>query len=134
MADVLDNQIDKHHRERLWNLIRSTPRLTWQLVTKRIGNAPKMLPADWGAGYPNVWLLSTVVNQEEADRGIPKLLAVPAVVHGFSVKPQLAAIEISHYAHGDSFATRPMRCGRFGILYEAGGHPADRHHGDHRHG
>jgi hypothetical protein len=33
-----------------------------------VGNIPKMLPEDWGAGYPNVWLMISVVNQEEADR------------------------------------------------------------------
>jgi len=31
--------------------------------------------------YPHVWLGATVVNQEEADRDIPKLLALPAGDH-----------------------------------------------------
>jgi protein gp37 len=78
LADVFDNEAPEGAREDLWQLIRATPHLTWQLVTKRIGNAARMLPADWGAGYPNVWLLSTIVNQEEADRDLDKLLAVPA--------------------------------------------------------
>lgn len=103
MADVFDNEVDQKHRERLWVLIRNTPRLTWQIVTKRIGNAPKMLPADWGKGYMNVWLLSTVVNQEEADRDIPKLKSVPARVHGLSVEPQIAPIDVSKYADGEAF-------------------------------
>lgn len=36
-----------------------------------------MLPADWGQGYPNVWLGCTVVHQAEAARDIPQLLDVP---------------------------------------------------------
>ena len=104
MADVFDNEIDQAHRDRLWRLIRATPHLTWQLVTKRIGNARRMLPRDWGAaGYPNAWLLSTVVTQAEADRDIPKLLAIPARVHGVSIEPQLERIDIGRYATGDDF-------------------------------
>jgi protein gp37 len=76
MADVFDNEVDQQYRERLWRLIRATPRLTWQVVTKRIGNAPKMLPGDRGRGYPNVWLILTTVDQEEVDRDVPKLLSV----------------------------------------------------------
>ena len=94
-GDVFDNEVPQQWRERLWALIRSTPHLTWLLVTKRIGNARKMLPADWGTGYPNVWLLATVVNQEEADRDITKLLAVPAAVHGLSMEPLLGPVSLA---------------------------------------
>ena len=46
------------------------------------------------AGEPpaNVWLGATVVNQEEADRDIPKLLAVPARVRFLSIEPMLGPI------------------------------------------
>jgi protein gp37 len=101
MADVFDNEVEQRHRTRLWALIRATPRLTWQIVTKRIGNAPRMLPTDWGAGYPNVWLLATVVNQAEVDRDIGKLATVPAAVHGLSVEPQLGPIALPAAVRGD---------------------------------
>ena len=78
LADVFDNEVPAQWRTKLFDLIRATPALTWQIVTKRIVNAKKMLPADWGDGYPNVWLISTIVNQAEADRDMPKLLALPA--------------------------------------------------------
>jgi protein gp37 len=88
MADVFDNEVEQVHRDRLWALIRATPEMDWLLVTKRVGNIQKMLPPDWGpVGYPNVWLILTVVNQEEADRDIPKLRRIPAVVRGLSVEP-----------------------------------------------
>lgn len=50
----------------------------------------------WIGGEPpeNVWLGATVVNQEEADRDIPKLLAVPARVRFLSVEPMLGPIDL----------------------------------------
>jgi protein gp37 len=95
LADVFDNKAPEGQRERLWQLIRDTPNLDWLLLTKRIGNAAKMLPADWGNGYPNVWLGVTVVNQPEADRDISKLLKLPAHVLFLSIEPMLGAIELT---------------------------------------
>ena len=96
MCDVFDNNAPAGQRERLWELIRQTPNLQWQLLTKRVGNIKKYLPEDWGNGYPNVWLGITVVNQEEADRDIPKLLQIPARVRFLSMEPLLEAINLSH--------------------------------------
>lgn len=95
LADVFDNKAPQEWRDDLWALIKATPHLDWIIVTKRIGNAKKMLPADWAAGYPNVWLLITVVNQIEADRDSPKLLEIPAAIHGLSIEPQLEYIALS---------------------------------------
>lgn len=95
MADVFDNHpLMTLERLRLLCLIKQTPHLDWLLLTKRIGNAKQMLPADWGDGYPNVWLGATVVNQEEADRDIPKLLRVPAAVRFLSCEPLLGYIRL----------------------------------------
>lgn len=112
-ADVFDNEVPQEWRDDLWALIRETPYLTWQIVTKRIGNARAMLPPDWGEfGYGNVWLLATIVNQEEAERDITKLLTIPAPIHGVSYEPALGEVDWSewlwlhclasaeeHYAH-----------------------------------
>lgn len=95
MADVFDTEAPAGARERLFKLIRQTQRLDWLLLTKRIGNAPRMLPADWGPGYPNVWLGITVVNQLEADRDIDKLLRLPAAVRWVSMEPLLGPVRLS---------------------------------------
>lgn len=89
MADVFDKDAPAGERDRLWKLIRRTPNIDWQILTKRIGNAKDMLPADWGDGYPNVWLGATIVNREELLRDGPKLAAVPARVHFWSCEPLL---------------------------------------------
>lgn len=94
LADVFDNEVDQAWRDDLWQLLRETPHLRWILLTKRIGNAAKMLPADWGAGYPNAGLMSTLENQEVWDRDYPKLARTPAVWHGVSAEPLLGRIDI----------------------------------------
>ena len=49
MADVFDNDGEQLEGARtfLWELIEMTPALDWLLLTKRIGNAVRMLPARW---------------------------------------------------------------------------------------
>ncbi len=97
MADVFDNhEALPRVRERLWQLIRETSYLDWMLLTKRIGNARSMLPPDWGDGYSHVWLGATVINQEEADRDIPKLLSVPAAVRFLSCEPLLGPLDLNN--------------------------------------
>jgi protein gp37 len=93
LADVFDNEAPDEWRDDLWILIEDTPYLSWLLVTKRIGNVPKMVPYAWlSRGFPpNVRLLITVCDQPEADRDIPKLLALPCK-NGISYEPALGPI------------------------------------------
>lgn len=94
LCDPFDNEVPEEWRNDFWHLIHTTPALTWLLLTKRIGNAAKMIP--WSEhAWPNVWIGSSVVNQEEADRDIPKLLAVPAAKRFLSLEPMLEPIYIS---------------------------------------
>lgn len=39
-----------------WKIIRDTPTLTYQILTKRPERISACLPPDWGRGYQNVWL------------------------------------------------------------------------------
>lgn len=97
LADVFDNEVPTEWVTDLWGLINDTPNLEWLLVTKRIGNAWSRLPLYWlsehGKWPSNVRLLITVCNQEEADRDIPKLLALPCK-NGLSIEPQLGPIDL----------------------------------------
>ena len=95
MADVFDNQVPTSWRIDLWSLIRSTPALDWFLLTKRPQNIRNMLPTDWAAGWPNVWLGTTTENQEEANRRIPHLVATPAAVRFLSVEPMLEPVDVA---------------------------------------
>ena len=95
MADVFDNVVPDEWRADLFALIRATPALTWQLLTKRPQNIERMLPPDWGHGYPNVWLGTSVENQEEAKRRIPFLLETPAEKRFLSCEPLLGLIDLT---------------------------------------
>jgi len=101
LADVFDNEVPVQWRRDLFDLIELTPNLTWLLLTKRIGNVFAMVSEarshDWLAGRNNVWLGATVVNQEEADRDIPKLLKIPAKVRFLSIEPMLGTIDLAKY-------------------------------------
>lgn len=100
LADVFDNAVDPQWRADLFALIEATPNLDWLLLTKRIGNVGNMLPVpfDFDRLYPHVWIGATVVNQAEADRDIPKLLAVPARVRFLSMEPLLAPVDLRRVA------------------------------------
>ncbi|OJW42493.1 MAG: hypothetical protein BGO50_01805 [Rhodanobacter sp. 67-28] len=114
LADVFDNEVDPQWRADLLDLIDRTRNLDWLLLTKRIGNVIPMLTAhrasapdaershfltEWLDGCPpaHVWLGATVCNQTEADRDIPKLLAVPAAVRFLSIEPMLGAVDIRRW-------------------------------------
>lgn len=99
LADVFDNEVDPTWRDDLFALINATPHLDWLLLTKRIGNAAGMLAVTPGWLPPNVWLGATICNQAEADRDIPKLLAVPARVRFLSIEPMLGPINLGVYGH-----------------------------------
>lgn len=95
LADVFDNEVPSSWRFDLWNLIEATPNLSWLLVTKRIGNVYNMVPWKWQSEFPvHVRLLITVCNQEEADRDIPKLIALPCK-NGISYEPALGSVDWS---------------------------------------
>ena len=81
---------------KLWPLIRATPQLDWQLLTKRPERIAGLLPLDWGRGYQNVWLGTSVESQEYAERTYD-LLAVPAKIHFLSVEPMLGPVYLEPY-------------------------------------
>lgn len=93
VADVFDNQVPSEWRDDLWALIRSTPHLRWKILTKRPQNIAKMLPPDWGDGYPNVAIGVTAENQIEADRRVPHLLTTPAALRFVSYEPALGPVD-----------------------------------------
>ena len=94
LADVFDNAVDPAWRADLLELIDQTPNLDWLLLTKRIGNVADMLPNGWLMGHTNVWLGASIVNQVEADRDIPKLVALHAAVKFLSMEPLLGPVDL----------------------------------------
>jgi len=92
-------------RERLFRLIEDTRQLDWLLLTKRPENAARMWWIDPVTGEswspPNVWLGTSVENQEAADERIPHLFNVPAVVRFLSCEPLLGPVDLDPFLYCD---------------------------------
>ena len=94
LADVFDNQVPPEWRQDLFALIRECRRLDWLMLTKRPQNILKMLPADWGDGYRNVWLGVTAENQTYFDQRWKHLQNIPAVIKFISYEPALGPLRL----------------------------------------
>lgn len=99
MADIFEDRRDLDvWREGLWALIEGTPKLTWQLLTKRPENVLAMVPKWWRTGFPpNVWMLTTAEDQERLDVRGPILQSIPVMVRGISYEPALGPIDLSPF-------------------------------------
>lgn len=89
MCDWADKNAPADERGRLWQLIRDTPMLRWQMLTKRAPNISKLLPHNWGSGYDNVWLGVTIENRKHGLRRLDVLREIPAKVRFLSIEPLL---------------------------------------------
>jgi len=103
MADVFeDNPGVEDWRHDLYDLIESTPNLIWLLLTKRPENVLRMT-GRWNMGYrtmpDNVWIGTSVEDNNTAESRIPHLLQVPARVRFLSVEPLLESIHLAPWLH-----------------------------------
>lgn len=118
LADWLDPEVPIEWLADLLDLIRRTPHLNWQLLTKRpelwerrIAEAyafsafskphHALMPwlTDWipcGDATPphNVWIGTSIENQKAADERIPALLEIPARVRFLSSEPLLGPVNL----------------------------------------
>lgn len=123
LADWLDDEVPISWTANLFNIIVQTPKLKWQLLTKRPENwstrmaavldyygATKFFYDKQSRGYLahnaafewlacnapyNVWIGTTVEDQERADQRIPELLEIPAVVRFLSCEPLLGPVDLA---------------------------------------
>jgi protein gp37 len=87
-------------RNYAFRLIDQTPWLDWQIVTKRPENIRRMWPCYVTPPHrhyrENVWLLTSVENQEQAEKRIPELLKCRDLspVLGLSMEPLLGPVSL----------------------------------------
>lgn len=124
MADWLDDEVPIEWLADLLDLIRQTPNLDWLLLTKRPENWRKRLANvfkatgenwNWPSSDPdfrewlsfwlassdnpydppdNIWIGTTVEDQQRADERIPLLLDIPARVRFVSCEPLLGPVDL----------------------------------------
>lgn len=123
MSDWLDDEVPAEWLAGMLETIHDTPRLDWQLLTKRPERWPERMraacphipagtpfmrwfnswccpviaaaAAKWDDEPPtNVWIGTTVEDQTRADQRIPALLRIPAKVRFLSCEPMLSMVRI----------------------------------------
>lgn len=118
LADWLDDEVPIEWLADLLDLIRKTPHLDWLLLTKRPENWRARIghAGEYAALHPdryqlhlmlrawchdmspsNVWLGTTVENQDMADKRIPALLRIPARVRFLSCEPLLGPVSLGGF-------------------------------------
>lgn len=100
LADVFEDNLQLvEWRDELFTMIEKTPYLDWLLLTKRPHRIMEDVPAAWRRWFPdNVWLGTSIENQEAADQRIPELLSVPAKVRFLSCEPLLGEVSLRRWA------------------------------------
>ena len=83
-------------RDTAWDIIRQTPHLTYQILTKRPENIHDRLPTDWNAGWPNVWLGVSVESTDYLWR-VAYLENTPSVIKFVSYEPALEYVDFMPY-------------------------------------
>jgi protein gp37 len=117
LADVFEDKPDQRAemdewRDMLFHYPHLYRNLDWLFLTKRPQNVMAMVNHNWlERGFPpNVWIGTSVENQETADERIPRLLRIPAAVRFLSVEPLLGPVDLweARYRHdgatGSAFA------------------------------
>lgn len=104
MSDLFDLEVPAAWFREAWALIEVCDRLDIQIVTKRISAVEKRLAEIGRTNWPrHAGLIATVVNQPEADRDVPRLLALKAKLNipwvGLSIEPMLGPIDLNHILH-----------------------------------
>jgi protein gp37 len=94
LADVFEDEPGPNEwRSDVFDVIRQCKWLDFQLLTKRPENLARMLPDDWGGGWPNVWLGTSIEDNSVAYRS-DALTAVPAWVHFVSYEPAIGPLDL----------------------------------------
>ena len=93
-SDTFLEQADEWRNE-FWKIIKTRSDLEFWLLTKRVPRIEQCLPADWGSGYPNVFLNITCENQRAFDERWPIFEKIPAAAKGICCAPLLSMIDLT---------------------------------------
>ncbi len=101
MSDFFIKEADEWRTD-AWDVIRKTPQHIWQILTKRPERILECLPADWGEGWKNVWLGTSIENQDYLHRA-STLANIPAQIRFISAEPLIGEIDFKKDEHGKVF-------------------------------
>lgn len=91
LTDFGHEAIDPYRNE-AWDIIRRCPHIIFQILTKRTDRLETILPLDWGDGYENVWL-GTSIGSDKSIHRMYELLSTAARTKFISFEPLHGRIE-----------------------------------------
>jgi protein gp37 len=97
LTDFFHEAVDSYRNE-AWEIIRKCPQHTFQILTKRPERIDEHLPPDWGTGWKNVWL-GTSVGSDAGTQRIRDLLQMKgrAKVLFLSAEPLHGPLDLQEY-------------------------------------
>lgn len=107
LTDVFHVDIDPFRHE-IWDIIRKCPHLIFQILTKRPERITECLPPDWGTGWENVWLGTSVGLQKNLTK-LRDLLTVPAKIRFISMEPLLGPVDLGDWYFKSADGSYPFR-------------------------
>lgn len=120
MSDLFHESVPISFIAAVFGIMRATPQHTYQVLTKRpqrmraffetvtpedvreytVSRTQRMIAGGWTWPLPNVWLMTSVEDQERVDERIRELVRCPAAVHGISAEPLLGQIDLRPWLPG----------------------------------
>lgn len=85
LTDFFHESCDEF-RPQAWDIIRQCPHLIFQILTKRPERIMQCVPSDWGDGWDNVWL-GTSVGSDKGKQRIDDLLNCKSKTFFASIEP-----------------------------------------------
>jgi len=104
LTDIFHEDLDGYRSE-IWDIIRRCPQHIFQILTKRPERIKEHLPPDWGNGWDNVWLGTSVGSQGSIQRVRDLIFCGHAKTRFLSIEPLYGAVDLEEYL----FAWRLIR-------------------------
>jgi len=109
LSDIFIEEADRFRNE-IFEIIWENPHLTFQVLTKRIERVNRrLLSLYWPSGNPmaippNIWIGTSVENQEMAEKRIPELIFLkrcyPDMITFLSCEPLIGPLELFNFSEG----------------------------------
>ena len=116
LTDFFHPDIDSY-RDEAWDIIRKCPQHTFQILTKRPERILDHLPSDWGEGWDNVWLGTSVGSPSSIER-VFYIIDAPSKVRFLSIEPLYEAIDLEYpkelFPNGPQMCCNGTNCGCLG--------------------
>lgn len=106
LTDFFLPEIDAY-RKYAWSIIKRCKHHTFQILTKRPERIIECLPDDWGEGYSNVWL-GTSIGSEESIQRVYDLIKVKTKVRFLSLEPLWGEIDLLKFNTPVGKGQRPI--------------------------